>query len=254
MPDAVCDASPALLPDRRRLRGEVLWLAVILALGALGLGLSVSWNTIRLHWWARGLRGGDAASEARLKEAGIEAIPALLWVIENSGPPGELHITVGQDGGVNLSELPEPGETPSLRAAKLLAELGEVGESALLERFGTRRDPLMRARLAVGLRAFKSKRAGTAYWLALFDQDLVIAGLSPCTGPAEAWMEHLASLQEEDGRWNARKWGAEGASDLEVTSLCALGFMAYGHSSLYGKHRDNLRRALTFVAGHQRHI
>ena len=77
-------------------------------------------------------------------------------------------------------------------------------------------------------------------------------GASPATFDAiELGLAWLARVQEPDGRWNARKWGG-GNHDLGCTGLAVLAFLGDGNSHLEGKYRENVRRALDWMASRQK--
>ncbi|MEX2358944.1 MAG: prenyltransferase/squalene oxidase repeat-containing protein [Pirellulaceae bacterium] len=86
--------------------------------------------------------------------------------------------------------------------------------------------------------------------------------VEPAINSALAW---LAAVQETDGRWDARRHGAgkeariaghdrQSAgvnSDMGITGLATLAFLAKGHTHLEGKHRENVQQALEYLVNHQ---
>jgi len=91
-------------------------------------------------------------------------------------------------------------------------------------------------------------------------------GGSPEVEPAiNAALTWLAAVQETDGRWDARRHGAgkeariaghdrQSAgvnSDMGITGLATLAFLAKGHTHLEGTHRENVQRALEYLVNHQ---
>ncbi len=249
---AGADARTDAPRTRRRVRAEVIWALVILVIGGLALGLGASWKTVQVYRLAYRLRGGEAAVEAQLQAMGEDAIPAFLWLIETSDPPGAAICKVSGKGTVKGKQPADPEKMLSRRVTRLLVRLGDCAEGALLARFESCPDPGRRARLALALTCFDSGRAREAYWCAQLDGDTVAAGLSPSAGNSEPGLDYLATRQEPGGRWNAERWGSRGASDLEVTSLAALAFMACGYTDGNGKYAGQVRRALGFIAACQR--
>jgi len=61
------------------------------------------------------------------------------------------------------------------------------------------------------------------------------------------WFERT---QEEDGRWDSRKWGGEG-NDLRATSLATLCFLGAGYRPDRGRFKDEVRLGLSWLAGRQ---
>ncbi len=231
-----------------------MWLAAILAVAGLAVGTGLSWEAIGARYWAYRLGQGDSAAAARLKAVGPVAIPALLDLIEHSDPPGAAFRKVPAAGGGSKIEAVRPiEEMPARRAARFLAGLGSPAEDALLDRLARNRgNPRRGARLVSALRCFKSGRARAAYREALLDEELTSSGLSLYEGSAgEAARLYLALRQEPDGRWSAKKSGAEGASDLEVTSLVVLSFLGHGYTPQAGVYREQVARGLRFIMSRQ---
>lgn len=108
---------------------------------------------------------------------------------------------------------------------------------------------VMQARIAENQAAFIEAQGGTPE-------------VEPAINAALAW---LAAVQEADGRWDARRHGAgkeariaghdrQSAgvnSDMGITGLATLAFLAKGHTHLEGKHRENVQRALEYLVNHQ---
>ncbi|MEM9379195.1 MAG: hypothetical protein AAGB93_04525 [Planctomycetota bacterium] len=80
---------------------------------------------------------------------------------------------------------------------------------------------------------------------------------------AEDGVEWLVRHQENDGRWDADGFGANGEfrwpetargapdADLRVTSLALLALLEDGHSMTRGEHKDPVKRATRWLVGRQ---
>jgi hypothetical protein len=69
------------------------------------------------------------------------------------------------------------------------------------------------------------------------------------TDRALAW---LAYHQEADGRWDAKKYGAEVKTDTACTSFALLAFLGAGHTeTLKGPYRGNVQRAVAWLKSKQ---
>ena len=84
----------------------------------------------------------------------------------------------------------------------------------------------------------------------------------------EAGLRWLAAAQESDGSWDPRRWGggreravsdhhrrsAGSRAQSGITSLALLAFLGRGHTHMQsGTYQDTVRRALEYLAAHQRH-
>ncbi len=78
-------------------------------------------------------------------------------------------------------------------------------------------------------------------------------GGSPATEKAvEEALRWLARHQEAAGHWSAKKWGGAAGNDEAVTSLATLALLSAGYTEKSGKYRDNVRRALSWMAKQQK--
>jgi len=66
-------------------------------------------------------------------------------------------------------------------------------------------------------------------------------------------LKWLAAHQEADGHWDNAKYGGGGhsAGDVGVSSLALLAFLGAGNSTKFGKYRDNVKRATTWLMSQQ---
>ena len=73
------------------------------------------------------------------------------------------------------------------------------------------------------------------------------------TGNAvDSALRWLAEHQEADGSWDCDKYGGDKANaDPAVTAWALLAFMGAGHSTEFGKYRDNVRRAVDWLITQQ---
>jgi len=62
----------------------------------------------------------------------------------------------------------------------------------------------------------------------------------------------LASVQESDGRWDSRKWGANQDADAAVSGLALLAFLGHGNTDRSGEFRTNVFRALEYLESVQK--
>jgi len=74
----------------------------------------------------------------------------------------------------------------------------------------------------------------------------------------EEWLERgprgfkwLAAAQEEDGRWDSVKHGAEQNADIEQTALALLALLAEGHTEKVGL-KENVKKAVAWLKSQQR--
>ena len=68
------------------------------------------------------------------------------------------------------------------------------------------------------------------------------------TGLGMGW---LARVQEEDGHWDSRKWGANRNCDAGVTGLALLAFLGHGDTDRRGKYRQTVYKALRWLEKRQ---
>jgi hypothetical protein len=61
----------------------------------------------------------------------------------------------------------------------------------------------------------------------------------------------LAYHQETDGRWDAKKYGAEPKTDTAVTGFALLAFLGAGHTEKVGEYRGNVQRAVAWLKSKQ---
>ncbi len=90
---------------------------------------------------------------------------------------------------------------------------------------------------------------------------LGLGGSEKAAAAVEAALAYLAAVQEQDGRWDASRWGAgmerkvaghdrEGAgteADTGISGLAILAFLANGQTHLEGTYRKNIQRGLEFL-------
>jgi len=57
----------------------------------------------------------------------------------------------------------------------------------------------------------------------------------------------LARVQEPDGHWDAKKWGANRQADAGVTGLALLAFLGHGETDRDGKYRNTVCKALEWL-------
>ncbi len=88
-----------------------------------------------------------------------------------------------------------------------------------------------------------------------------LGGSAKAAAAVEAALAWLAAEQEQDGRWDASRWGAgierkiaghdrEGAgteADTGITGLTILAFLANGQTHLEGTYRKNVQRGLEYL-------
>lgn len=88
-----------------------------------------------------------------------------------------------------------------------------------------------------------------------------LGGSAEAAAAVEAALAWLAAQQEQDGRWDASRWGSgiehkvaghnrEGAgtqADTGITALAVLAFLANGQTHLEGPYRKNVQRGLEFL-------
>jgi len=210
------EMKPRLSPETRAALAAAIGVVVLLVGAA---GVAVSWNRIAARYWAGRLAKGDARAVERLEKLGEAAAPALVRLVERTDP--------WTDNAAWFE-----------RAARLLGKTGAPADRAL--RAAMRRaehDPARRARLYVMYHT-------AAPYLAR-DKGFP----SPQRGVRA--LRALAARQEADGRWDAAKGGARGAdaaSDVEVTALCAFAYLGAGYypgqKSIYA---DTVARALAWL-------
>ncbi len=200
----------------------VFILAAVLVGGVLG------WKPALARYYVYKLEtGADAAADQKLRKLGPAAIPVLV-------------------GAIGSGRKPEA--EPEL--SSILRTFGDPGEKALLAAYhGEDRDMVRRARLAWALRDFKTENAHRAYLHAALDERLALhralATLSDRPIVAALWA--LAARQEDDGRWSAPRWGAQGATDVEVTALALLAFLSFGDTPESGTYSHEVGRAVDFL-------
>ncbi|HYG78229.1 MAG TPA: prenyltransferase/squalene oxidase repeat-containing protein [Planctomycetota bacterium] len=61
----------------------------------------------------------------------------------------------------------------------------------------------------------------------------------------------LAYHQEADGRWDAKKYGAEQKTDTAVTGLSLLAFLGAGHTEKVGEYKGNVQKAVAWLKSKQ---
>lgn len=64
-------------------------------------------------------------------------------------------------------------------------------------------------------------------------------------------LEWLATHQEEDGHWNAAKYGSNSGTDTACTGLGLLAFLGAGHSEKVGKYQTNVKKAVAWLKSKQ---
>ena len=78
-------------------------------------------------------------------------------------------------------------------------------------------------------------------------------GGSPQTeGAVDKGLAYLASVQEEDGRWDIRKSGGQGGHDQAATAFALLAF--YGRGEVHDeecKYQDTVKRGIEWLVGQQ---
>ncbi len=88
-----------------------------------------------------------------------------------------------------------------------------------------------------------------------------LGGSAKAAAAVEASLAWMAAEQEQDGRWDANRWGAgielkvnghdrEGAgtdADTGITGLAILAFLANGQTHLEGQYRKNVQRGLEYL-------
>jgi len=62
----------------------------------------------------------------------------------------------------------------------------------------------------------------------------------------------LCKVQEEDGHFDARKFGAQEQGDLEATGLVLFALLGAGHTEKVGQYKDHVRRAIAWLISRQR--
>ena len=67
----------------------------------------------------------------------------------------------------------------------------------------------------------------------------------------ELALEWLAKHQDADGHWDAIKNGADFKNDTAVTGLALLSILGAGHTEKVGQYKDNVKRAVGWLAAHQ---
>jgi hypothetical protein len=202
-------------------------------LAALGLavGASLGWKPLLARYWLNRYMAGDAAAAHKLTALGPTAVPVVVGYIERNELPGLRQA----DRYLDIAPGPaDYGSGSSSRAAHpedILGALDEPAERALfaaLDRAGTDRE--RRARLCWALGHVRGEKAGRAHCRAHLDESLELWRFSRSrwAGTQYAALLYLAARQEDDGHWDAARWGAAGASDVEVTSLALLAFLGCG--------------------------
>ncbi|MHC5053484.1 MAG: hypothetical protein ACYTKD_02070 [Planctomycetota bacterium] len=86
-----------------------------------------------------------------------------------------------------------------------------------------------------------------------FDVDALIAELntpSPMDRATDRGLDWLALVQEPDGSWSAIDTGGTGGV-VEMTALAMLAFHACGHTEKTGRHKEVVRKAVSFLSEHQ---
>ncbi len=206
----------------------------ILAFAALATGFGLSWKSLQSRYWVHRLEKGDARASGKLKELMPAAAPHLVDLIQRRTP------------------IPDEAAMAYFKAAKLLASMGPEGEALLL-----RRIELLRSRgdktdnMLAALGEFPGREARLLYTDGMVSgriNSVFMGGFSA----VEVCLFYLACRQEQDGSWDADRWGAEGASDLEVSSLALLAYLGAGHTLKEGRHKKSVAAGLGWISGQQR--
>ena len=203
--------------------------AWIFILAAVRVGGILGWKPALARYYVYKLETGDHTAGDKLEKLGPAAIPVLI-------------------GAIGSGRKPEA--EPEL--SSILRTFGDPGEKALLAAYhGENRDMVRRARLAWALRGVKTEDARKAYHQAVLDERLGLyrfrfAG-NDREWPVRAALWALAARQEDDGRWSASRWGARGASDIEVTALVVLAFTSYGETRSSGLYSFEIGRAIEYL-------
>ena len=74
----------------------------------------------------------------------------------------------------------------------------------------------------------------------------------PQTSEETAALEWLSRVQEADGHWDSKKFGAQSNGDIAQTALAVLAFLGQGQSEKSGPNKDNIKRALEWLRTQQR--
>ncbi len=247
---------------RGRLPRDLFWVLGIFVLGLTIVGVALSWKSTLGRYWLYRLNQGDLSAEKKLGKLLPDVTHLLVRTIEERQPllsDAEFKALSARPQAVTTvalgpSQGPGRDDPAYLAAARLLAVAGPDGERALLRRL----DHLMDSgrnvdNMLPALRFFKDRRAQqlcSRAWVegrmtCSYDSQLMnFSGM-------ESALFYLSCRQEANGRWSAARWGARGASDIEVTSLATMAFLGAGYTPRYGKYRNNVYRALSWLAAQQ---
>jgi hypothetical protein len=66
-------------------------------------------------------------------------------------------------------------------------------------------------------------------------------------GAVDLALRWLATHQESDGHWDAKKYGAEQKTDTACTGFALLAFLGAGHTEKVGTYKDNVQRAVGWL-------
>jgi hypothetical protein len=249
--EAVC--SEGAVPGRRELRRDLLWTGGILIAGGILIGLGACWKPLAASYYAYRLEQHDMEAAVQLKKLMPAAIPHLVRIVEERQPLREqTAVTAATPAGSGSG----PDDPVYLAAAKVLGGAGPGAEESLLRRIDELRAEGMNAdHMLAALSQFPTERARQLYSEALVSGRLGYAygsKILPDSSGSDAVLLYLACRQEPDGSWDASRWGASGASDVEVTSLAVLAFTNVGYTPRCGKYRAVVGRGLAWIVQHQR--
>jgi hypothetical protein len=138
-------------------------------------------------------------------------------------------------------------------ACEALGSCGPVAEAALLRRIEQVDDPERKARLLWALVYFHSETSARRFARALANPELKLDRLCPPRSHSfvEWGLWYLTGRQEDDGRWDAAKWGAGSASDVEVTALSLLAYLAAGYTGESGRFQFAVNAATKYLSSKQ---
>ena len=235
-------------PDQAGRRGAVGWWIALGALVVLLAGTAMAWRPLAARYWVHRLRVGEDTT-GKLESLDNAALPALLDYIE-SCPVEE----IGTDLGINFIFYEKKIPTGAFWTA-----VGTAGSASDVEGWVHRRlarpdlSPRERARLWCVLGEIDTPSARETRRRLLAARALDFDGWDPYLARAavERGLKFLAARQGEDGGWSAAEWSADGASDVELTSLAILSYLGAGYTPKIGRYRAQVAGAQKWLLERQ---
>ena len=224
---------------------EFWWLAGMLAVLGLAVGGALGWKPLVARYWLRQYLAGDKSAGDKIVALGPAAVSVLVGHGKWTEPGGVRQ--ADRRLGSDPDRVEGPYKPPPPHPADILARLGEDVLFEAIARSGA--DHERRARFYYALGQIPGEKPRRAWCRAHLDASLELWRYSP-----DRWIEsrpaallYLAARQEDDGRWDAARWGAEGATDVEVTALALMTFLGANQDEQYGPYPWAVRGARRFL-------